>query len=124
MHTHTHTHKDGESTRAQETLMTMHVYLYIHIHSPNSPETQADVFTSRAGDAPPNSSSSPNGRYMSSSACSGQAEEGGGGGRGGCTAVKLEVSKTEWMVWLELSPLQKHLYRQFLDSGVYSISVY
>jgi len=30
--------------------------------------------------------------------------------------VGLEVSKTEWMVWLELSPLQKLIYREFLDS--------
>ena len=30
--------------------------------------------------------------------------------------MQLDVSKTEWMVWLELSPIQKHIYRQFLDS--------
>ena len=30
--------------------------------------------------------------------------------------VLLQVSKTEWMVWLELSPIQKHIYRQFLES--------
>ena len=30
--------------------------------------------------------------------------------------MQLDVSKTEWMVWLELAPIQKHIYRQFLNS--------
>ncbi|EKX50291.1 hypothetical protein GUITHDRAFT_46943, partial [Guillardia theta CCMP2712] len=32
--------------------------------------------------------------------------------------VGLEVSKKEWIVWLEPTSFQKHVYRQFLDSDV------
>ena len=85
--------------------------------------TKAQVFQSRAGDARssgPGEASSSIGRASPSSAL---AIPGGGGGpharHGGAaasTAQQLDVSKTEWMVWLELSPLQKHIYRLFLDS--------
>ena len=55
---------------------------------------------------------------------SGDGDDGGRGGESENSlargpqlgGVGLEVTKTEWMVWLELSPLQKLIYREFLDS--------
>jgi hypothetical protein len=46
----------------------------------------------------------------------GAAAAAGGGAAGAGAAPALTAQKTDWIVWLSLTALQEHAYRQFLDS--------